>query len=407
MKYVVLVADGMADRPLEALDGKTPLEAARTPHIDLLATCSEIGLVQTTPNGFAPESDVANLSILGYDPRQFYPGGGALESAGMEVHLNQSDVAFRCNLVTLRDRQKGYDFSDLSPRVFLEDSTAGGIRDDEGRELIDDLNSLLGSDQIQFYVGRGYRHLMVWAHGASKVECLPPDALLGQEVLASFPRGADRGILKKLIQSAATILSEHPINQERIGRGERPANAVWFWGPGKEADLPPFAKRFGKRGAMISEADLLRGLGRKAGLEVIDPPGASVWLDADCAGRVAAADRALDKQDLIYLHFQSSDEAGRAGDPQMKVGAIERFDAEVVGPLVSRMKARGPWRLLLLPAHATLVSARKPAPDPVPFLLCRGLEGAREERSFSEREAARSAVFWAEGHRLMEHFLKS
>ncbi|MDC4225752.1 MAG: hypothetical protein MPW15_16255 [Candidatus Manganitrophus sp.] len=242
MKYVVLVADGMADRPIEALGGRTPLEAAKTPNIDLLATCSEVGLVRTTPDGFVPGSDVAHLSILGYDPSRFYSGRGALESAGMEVLLNEGDVAFRCNLVTLRDRQKGYAFNELSSRVFLEDPTAGKIGDEEARELIDLLNNLLGSDQIQFYAGKGYRHLMVWVHGALKVECLPPHKLVDKEIVSVFPRGADKGVLKKLVQSAFTVLLDHPVNEERIARGERPANGVWLWGPGREVPLPPFLK---------------------------------------------------------------------------------------------------------------------------------------------------------------------
>ena len=397
----------MADRPVEALDGRTPLEAARTPNLDLLATYGEIGRVQTTPDGFVPGSDVANLSILGYDPRQFYFARGPLESAGMDVSLNQGDVAFRCDLVTFRDRQKGYVFGDLSPRVFLEDATAGGIGDEEARELIDLLNNLLGSDQIQFYAGRGYRHLMVWAHGASKVECLPPQMLLEKEIVSFFPHGADKGILKKLIQSAFTILSEHPINEERIGRGERPANGVWFWGPGKEVTLPSFSGRFGKRGAMISAVDLLRGLGKKAGMEVIDIPGATGGIHADDVGKIKAASEALETHDLVYLHFEASDEAGHAGDLQRKIEAIERFDRQVVGPLISQMKEKGPWRLLLLPDHATLVSTRAQVADPVPFLLCRGLDEKRGEQSFSEREAAGSSIFWPEGHRLMEHFLKA
>lgn len=398
MKYVVLVADGMADRPIEALGGRTPLEAAKTPNIDLLASCGEIGLVRTTPDRFIPGSDVAHLSILGYDPRQFYSGRGPLESAGMEVSLNEGDVAFRCNLVTLRDRQKGYVFNELSPRVFLEDPTAGQISNEEARELIDLLNDLLGSDQIQFYAGKGYRHLMVWAHGASKVACLPPHRLLDREIVSLFPHGADKGILKRLVQSAFTILVDHPINAERIERGERPANGVWLWGPGREVSLPPFSKRFAKRGAMISEADLLRGLGRKAGMEVIDLPG-------DPAAKVAGASEALEAHDLIYLHFEACDAAGHAGDLESKVEAIEDFDRQLVGPLVSRIKERGPWRLLLLSDHATLVSTRDAVADPVPFLLCQGINGKREERSFSEREAAGSGIVWSEGHRLMEHFL--
>ncbi|NKE73364.1 cofactor-independent phosphoglycerate mutase [Candidatus Manganitrophus noduliformans] len=401
MKYVVLVADGMADRPIEALGGRTPLEAAKTPNIDLLATCGEIGLVRTTPDGFVPGSDVAHLSIFGYDPRRFYPGRGALESAGMEVSLNEGDVAFRCNLVTLRDRQKGYAFNELSARVFLEDPTAGKIGDEEARELIDLLNNLLGSDQIQFYTGKGYRHLMVWVHGVSKVECLPPHKLIDKEIVSVFPRGADKGILKKLVQSAFTVLLGHPVNEERMARGERPANGVWFWGPGREAELLPFSERFGKRGTVISEADFLRGLGRKTGMKVIDVPG------GDDAAKVKAASEALDAHDLAYLHFEACDAAGHAGDLQLKVEAIERFDRQIVGPLLSQLKEKGPWRLLLLSDHATPVSTRDAVADPVPFLLCRGLGGKKEERAFSERDAAGNAIFWPEGHRLMEHFLRA
>lgn len=395
----------MADRPIEALDGRTPLEAARTPNVDRLAMCGEIGLVQTTPDGFVPGSDVANLSILGYDPRQFYFARGPLESAGMDISLNPGDVAFRCNLVTFRDRQKGYAFGELSPRVYLEDATAGGIGDEEARELIDLLNNLLGSDQIQFYAGRGYRHLMVWVHGAAKVECLPPHRLLDKEVVSAFPHGTDKGILRKLIQSASTILSDHPINEERIARGERPANGVWFWGPGKEVTLPPFSQRFGKRGAMVSAVDLLRGLGRKTGMQVIEVPGATGERETDEAEKIQAASQALETKDLVYLHIESTDQAG---DLQRKIEAIERFDDRVVGPLVAQLKEKGPWRLLLLPDHATLVSTRDPVADPVPFLLCRGLDDTKNgASSFSEKKAAGSSIFWPEGHRLMEHFLKT
>ncbi len=242
---------------------------------------------------------------------------------------------------------------------------------------------------------------MVWAHGASKVECLPPHRLLDKEMISVLPRGADKGILKKLVQSAFTVLLDHPINEERIARGERPANGVWFWGPGREVPLPPFPKRFAKRGAVISEADFLRGLGRKAGMKVIDLPG------GDDAAKVKAASEALDGHDLVYLHFEACDAAGHVGDLQLKIEAIEHFDRHLVGPLVSQMREKGPWRVLLLSDHATPVSTREAAADPVPFLLCRGLDGKKEERAFSEREAAGSAVIWSEGHRLMEHFLRA
>lgn len=400
MKYVVLVADGMADRPLEALDGRTPLEAAKTPNMDLLASCGEIGLVRTTPDGFVPGSDVAHLSILGYDPRQFYSGRGALESAGMEISLNEGDVAFRCNLVTLRDRQKGYAFNELSPRVFLEDPTAGKIGDEEARDLIDLLNSLLGSDQIQFYAGKAYRHLMVWAHGASKVACLPPHTLLDKELVASFPHGADKGVLKKLVQSAFTVLSDHPINEDRIARGERPANGVWFWGPGREATLPPFSKRYAKRGAMISEADLLRGIGRKAGMNVIDLPG------GDDAAKVKAASEALEAHDLVYLHFEACDAAGHAGDLQLKMKAIENFDQRLVGPLVSQMKEKGPWRLLLLSDHATPVSTRDAVTDPVPFLFSQSLDGKKGGALFLGEKGGRKRRFLVRGPSADGAFLK-
>lgn len=405
MKHLVLVADGMADRPTPELQGRTPLEAARTPNMDLLASHGETGLVQTTPGGCVPGSDVANLVILGYDPRKYHSGRGALEAAGMEVSLNEGDVAFRCNLVTFRDRAKGYEFDRLSPTLRMEDHTAGGIETDDARELIDLLNNLLGSDQIQFYTGKSYRHLMVWAHGALKMECTPPHTLPGKEVLPALPRGGDKGILKKLIDSSIQILSQHPINEERVSQGKRPANGVWFWGAGKEIELPSFSEKYRKRGAIISAVDLVQGLGRKAGLTVIDVPGATGKIDTNYEGKVSAAVKALEGNDLVYLHVEAPDEAGHAGDVQMKIQAIEQFDERIVGPLVSQLRGGEPWKILLLPDHPTIVSTRDHAADPVPFLICSGLGERREERAFTEKEGARSGLVWSEGHRLMDYFL--
>jgi 2,3-bisphosphoglycerate-independent phosphoglycerate mutase len=405
MKHLVLIADGMADRPIPALQGRTPLEAAHTPNMDLLASYGETGLVETTPAGFIPGSDVANLVILGYDPRKFYSGRGALEAAGMEVSLNEGDVAFRCNLVTFRDKVKEYDFDRLSATLLLEDYTAGGIETDEARELIDLLNNLLGSEQIQFYTGTTYRHLMVWAHGALKVECTPPHTLFGKEISAVLPHGSDKGILKKLIDSSIQILSQHPINEERIAQGKRPANGVWFWGPGKEMELPSFSMKYRKRGALISAVDLIQGLGRKAGLTVIEVPGATGKVDTDYEGKVAAAIKALEVSDLVYLHVEAPDEAGHAGDLQMKIQAIEQFDEKIVGPIVLQMKEEKPWQILVLPDHPTIVSTREHASDPVPFVLCRGLDHPAGQKAFTERAAADSQAIWSEGHRLMDHFI--
>ena len=396
----------MADRPIPELEGRTPLEAARTPNMDLLASHGEIGLAQTTPAGFAPGSDVANLVILGYDPRKYYSGRGALEAAGMEVSLNEGDVAFRCNLVTFRDKVKGYEFDRLSKTLLMEDHTAGGIDTDEARERIDLLNNLLGSDQIQFYTGKSYRHLMVWAHGVLKVECAPPHTLPGKEILPALPRGGDKGVLKKLIDSSIRILSQHPINEERISQGKRPANGVWFWGAGKEIELPPFSSKYRKRGAVISAVDLVQGLGRKAGLTVIDVPGATGKIDTNYEGKVSATLKALEENDLVYLHVEAPDEAGHAGDVQMKIQAIEQFDEKIVGPFLSQMKEGKPWQILLLPDHPTLVSTRDHAADPVPFLLCRRLDPPAGERSFSEKEAAKAKANWSEGHHLMGHFIE-
>jgi 2,3-bisphosphoglycerate-independent phosphoglycerate mutase len=406
MKHLVLVADGMADRPIPELQGRTPLEAARTPNMDLLASHGETGLVQTTPAGFVPGSDVANLVILGYDPRKYYSGRGALEAAGMEVTLNEGDVAFRCNLVTLRDKMKGYDFDRLFPALLMEDHTAGGIDTDEARELIDLLNNVLGSDQIQFYTGKSYRHLMVWAHGVLKVECTPPHMLWGKEIGSVLPRGGDKGILKKLIDSSIQILSQHPINEGRIDQGKPPANSVWFWGGSKEVELPSFSLKYQKRGAIISAVDLVQGIGRKAGLTVIDVPGATGTVDTNYEGKVSAAVKALEMIDLVYLHVEAPDEAGHAGDLQMKIQAIEQFDEKVVGPMVSQMKGDQPWQILVLPDHPTIVSTREHAADPVPFVLCRSLERPGVKKAFTEKEAANSQAIWSEGHRLMDHFIK-
>lgn len=413
MKYFVLVADGMADRPLPELEGKTPLEAAETANIDLLAQYSEIGQVVTIPAGFSPGSDIANLSILGYDPRRYYSGRGPLEAAGMGVSLNEGDIAFSCSFVTFRDKQKGYDFNTLSQSTFLEDPAAGKITTDEARELIDLLNNVLGSDQIQFYAGKGPRLLMVWAHGVLKVECSPPYRLGGKEISEALPRGSDKGLLKKLIQASVAILSGHSVNEERISRGERPANGIWFWGQGKDLELPSFVKKYGKRGAVISALDCINGLANKAGLSIIDlPEAAGRRIETDDEGSVGAALEALETNDLVYLHFKAPDEA-LAGHLAMKIEAIERFDKKIVGPLISelskrdKVSQRDPWRILIMPDHLTLVSTRDHVEGPVPYLLCRGLDQNRGEQRFSETWAARSQKIRQEGHLLMDYFLRN
>lgn len=354
MKLVVLLGDGMADLPIEALQGKTPLQAAKKPNMDRLAKRGRSGLAQTVPDGFPPGSDVANLSVMGYAPGRHYTGRAPLEAAAMDVQLGAADIAFRCNFVTI---EKG----------IMQDYSAGHISTEEGRELIEAIAPLMPERKL--YAGVSYRNLLVLKAGAEAV-CTPPHDISDQPVASHLPSGPDSDLLIRLMETAGPILASHPVNLNRIAAGKRPANAIWLWGQGPAPTMPSFAEKYMLEGAMISAVDLLKGIGRYAGLEVIDVAGATGNIDTNYEGKVEATLRALERLDFVYLHIEAPDEAGHEGDTALKVKAIELFDEKVVGPVIKGLEESGQdWRVLLLPDHATPISIKTHSRDLVPFTI--------------------------------------
>jgi len=374
MKLIVLLGDGMADLPLEVLGGRTPLQAAEKPNMDRLARQGRSGLARTVPEGFAPGSDVANLSVLGYDPAECYTGRAPLEAAAMNVHLGPDDIAFRCNFVTIDNG-------------LMKDYSAGHISTEEGQELIEALAPLMPRQRL--YPGVSYRNLLVLQAGA-RAECTPPHDISGQPVEEHLPRGQDSELLVALMEAARPVLERHQVNRRRIAAGKRPANAIWLWGQGPAPAMPSFAEKYGLSGAMISAVDLLKGIGRYAGLKVIDVPGATGNIDTNYQGKVDAALEALKSRDFVYLHIEAPDEAGHEGEIDLKVRAIELFDEKVVGPVLQALEKSGEdWRVLLMPDHATPISIKTHSSDPVPFTIAgSGIEPDEVER-FDELAAQR------------------
>ena len=368
MKYVIILGDGMADEPLAELGGRTPLEYADIPNMDRIAREGRCGMLRTVPEGFEPGSDVANLSILGYDPRTTYTGRGPLEAASMGVTLQEGEFAYRCNLVTVRDGA-------------MEDFNAGHISSTEGAELLRDLDAAL--DDIRVYPGVGYRNLMVVprALGAGTT---PPHDIVGQPIEGYLPRGGDAGILLDGMERAEEIFADHPVNRRRLEKGDLPATGIWPWSGGKKPSLALFQEKYGLSGGMISAVDLLRGIACLAGMEVIDVPGATGFLDTDYEAKARYAVEALDRLDFVYVHVEAPDEAGHMGSVEEKVRAIERLD-EAIGIVLDRPDTT----IAVLPDHPTPVRYKTHTMDPVPFaLLGKGRDGVA---AFSEREAARGS----------------
>jgi 2,3-bisphosphoglycerate-independent phosphoglycerate mutase len=397
MKYLILIGDGMADRPLKELGGKTPLMAARTPNMDALAQGGEVGLVRTIPSGLPKGSEIANLSIFGYDPKRYYTGRGPLEAASIGVKLAPEDVAFRLNLVTLEA---------LGGSVIMEDYSAGHISTDEGRTIIQDLEKELGNSVFHFYPGVSYRHLLVWGGKGERLKTTPPHDITEQEIGAYLPQGEDAQELIKLMTDTQILLKTHPVNQTRQQEGKREANATWPWGQGKAPQMPSFIERFGLRGGVISAVDLIKGIGICAGLKAITVPGATGYLDTNYQGKAEYGLQAVEKDDFVYIHVEAPDEASHNGDLKAKIAAIEAFDEKVVGTIVTGMKDRGEHRIMVLPDHPTPIELRTHADDPVPFVIydstCNDSSGAG---GFTEGEASKSGILIEEGYKLMERFV--
>ena len=411
IKFVLLLGDGMADYPIESLGGKTPLEAAETPNMDRLAAEGCTGTVRTVPLGMHPGSDVANLAVLGYDPSKYYTGRGPLEASSMGVHLGKDDIAFRCNLVTVEEGR-------------MVDYSAGHISTEEGGEIIKSLSAHFASSS--FYPGVSYRHLLVMKKGAlddvdrldnnvgrldnidwDKIACTPPHDITGEKIEGHLPKSDGSGngssILRDLMERSVPVLAKHPVNKDRIAVGKRPASMIWPWGQGRAPKLPTFKEKYSLTGAMISAVDLLKGIGRYAGLEVIDVPGATGFIDTNYGGKVDSALAVLRRVDFVFLHVEAPDEAGHAGDLALKIRAIEDFDSRIVGPVVRGLLDSGyRWRACVLPDHPTPIALRTHTSDPVPFAIAGfGIE-PDGVRSFDEKAVSRGGYELVEGYRLMD-----
>jgi 2,3-bisphosphoglycerate-independent phosphoglycerate mutase len=396
MKYVILVGDGMGDYPIPELGGKTPLEAAATPHMDSLAREGELGLARTIPPGMEPGSDIANLSIMGYDPARYHTGRAPLEAAALGVALKPGEVAFRCNLVTLKAESGG---------LIMEDYAAGHIGSDEARELIAALDAGLGQDGRRFYPGVSYRHLLVWDQGSPEWRTYPPHDWTGKEVGRLMVLDGPERPLWELVKASWPLLQEHDLNRRRRAAGKRPANSIWLWGQGRPPHFPTLKERFGLAGAVISAVDLIRGLGLYAGLTPIKVPGATGYLDTNYAGKVAAALDALKEKDLVFIHVEAPDEAGHSGELALKLKAIEDFDARVVGPLLAGLKNLGEHRVLVLCDHLTPLSVRTHTPEPVPFVIYDSHTPGHHSRGYSET-AARDSGLLLDGASLLSRLLE-
>ncbi len=392
MKYIILLGDGMSDEPLVELEGKTPLEAAKTPNMDRLAKAGQVGLAATVPDGFHPGSDVANLSVFGYNPAECYSGRSPLEAASMGVELGPNDVAFRLNFVWLEAHYG---------KLYMGDFSAGHIRTAEARELIKTLQEYLGGDDFEFYPGISYRHLLVWKNGRDQLRFTPPHDITTHSVEDHLPQGEGAEALIELTNSAQMLLANHPVNQQRIDNGELPANSIWLWGHGRKPQMESYQQRFDLTGSVISAVDLIKGIGVNAGLEIIDVPGATGYIDTNYLGKGQAAVAALKERDFVYVHVEAPDEAAHGGLLAEKIQAIEDFDRDVVGTVLNRLAEIGDCRILVCPDHPTPVAKRTHTSDPVPYLL---FDSRKEQVSgvtgYTEAEAKRCGTLLP-GHQLL------
>ncbi|MDD5435250.1 MAG: cofactor-independent phosphoglycerate mutase [Nitrospira sp.] len=407
MKYIILVGDGMGDNPVEQLGNRTPLQDARIPNMDSLAGKGVLGLVKLTPDGFSPGSDVTQLSLLGYDPAKCYTGRSPLEAASMGVHLDNDDVAFRCNTVSLTRNGK-YINDRLSDDVVMADFSAGHITTDESKELLLFLDKQLGNDNFKFYPGVSYRHLFVWKNGKTEMKCTPPHDITDKPVQGYLPAGDGVEVLMEIMEKALGILSDHPVNIRRRERGDRIANGIWLWGQGKAPQLEIFYVKHGLHGSMISAVDLTKGIGKYAGFDIIDVPGATGYTDTNYRGKAEYALKELfDKnKDIVFIHVEAPDEAGHNGDVNAKVKAIEDIDEKVVGTILEGMNGKGDYKILILCDHKTPVALKTHSREPIPFILYDSRKTEKSGRVYDEVNAADSGVFVGDGTKLIERFLR-
>ncbi|HCS73718.1 MAG TPA: cofactor-independent phosphoglycerate mutase [Clostridiales bacterium] len=402
MKYIIVLGDGMADYPISQLGNKTPLQAANKPNMDNFARFGEVGLVSTIPPTLSPGSDVANLSVLGYDPVKYYTGRSPLEAISMGVPMAKDDVAFRTNLVTLSEA-KNY-----MERIML-DHSCDEITTEESVPLIEEVNRHFKNDFLSFYKGVSYRHCLLWKNGSLDFELTPPHDIRDQKIAPYLPKGKNSDIILQMMQESTHFLSNHPINRERIRRGLNPANSIWIWGQGKKPLLPSFFDLHSLKGAVISAVDLVKGLGLSAGMESIDVEGATGTLDTNYAGKLEAALQALkDGKDFVYLHVEAPDECGHRGEVDNKVRAIELIDEKVISPLLEGLEQYYDYKLMVLPDHATPLSTKTHSSDPAPYVIFqKSRQQLTANTGYDEVSAKNSGIHQESGPALLSRFLKN
>ena len=401
MKYLVMLCDGMADEPNEALGNSTPMEKANKPCMDSLAAKAEVGIVKTVAEGLNPGSDVANLSVLGYEPAVYYSGRSPLEAASIGIDLKDTDVTLRCNLVTLSDDE------DYENKTIL-DYCADDISSEEAKILIEYIQEKLGNDVFRFYPGVSYRHCLVWSNGNPHPGVLtPPHDITGKVITDYIPKGEAVDELYDLMKKSYDLLKDHPVNQARIARGKRPANSIWLWGEGTKPLLDNFSEKFGIKGSMISAVDLLKGIAICAGMNSVDVDGATGYLDTNFDGKCKAAiEEFKNGADLVYVHVEAPDECGHRGEIENKVKAIEMIDEHILGPVVEFLKGYDDFAVLVCPDHPTPLSIRTHTSTPVPYLI---YDSKNEINSgvkvFCEKEARETGNYIEKGFTMMNYFL--
>lgn len=401
MKYVVVLYDGMADYPVPALGGKTPMMVAKKPNFDRMAKHGTVGLVRTVAPGLTPGSDVANLSVMGYDPCLYYTGRSPLEAVSMGIDLSDTDVALRCNLVTLSDEE---DYSEKT----MVDYCAGDISSEEAAEIIRTVEEKLGNDIFAFYSGVSYRHCLVWHGGKTEIGKLtPPHDISGRKIGGYLNKNPDAAGLLELMEKSCEILKDHPVNLKRISEGKRPANAIWLWGQGSRPSLPLFEKLYGVKGSVISAVDLLKGIGICAGMNTPDVEGATGYIDTNFEGKAQKAVEELENgSDFVYIHIEAPDECGHRNEPENKVKAIEYIDSRVLPIVLEALEKYDDYKVMILPDHPTPIVTGTHASDPVPFMIYHK-NGEKDSGvdSINEETASKTGIFIEEGSSLMGRFL--
>lgn len=400
MKYIVVLGDGMADYAVDEFGGKTVLDVADKPNIDYMSRTGELGLVKTVQDGMKPGSDVANLSVMGYDTKVCYTGRSPLEAASIGVKLRDDDITFRANLVTLSDEENYEDKTML-------DYSAGEITTAEAAELIAAVEKELHTDVIHYYSGVSYRHLLVWQGGSTKVKLTPPHDISDRKITDYLPKGENAEKLLEMMKKSAEILKNHPVNQKRIAEGKNPANSIWLWGEGSKPILENFEEKFGKKGCMISAVDLLKGIAACAGMESIDVPGACGTYETNFDGKARAAmDALLGGADFVYIHMEAPDECGHQGDAAHKKLSVELIDKKVVGYLREELYSRGiDYRMLIMPDHPTPIKIKTHVSDPVPYIIYDSSEQSGSGLDYNEKNAEKTGIYEPVGYELMKKFL--